>query len=226
MIPLRDVIPSRTFPVTCVSLIVLNAVVFLYERSLSDAQLMRLLQQWGLVSAAFSWPTLVTSMFLHGGWVQLAGSTLCLWILGDNVEDRVGHKRFLAYYLVCGVVAGVTHLWSDPGSPVPAIGASGAVAGIVGGYFFMYPQSRILTLIPLIVVWPVIEVPAIIWLGLWVSVEVLSGLGLFSGGRGELLAGLTLWARIAGLATGAALIPLFRRPERARVEWWSDRVDA
>ncbi len=140
MIPLRDVIPSRTFPGVTVALIALNSLAFLYEVSLSDRQLTAFVNRWALVPAYFSWVTVITSMFLHGGWMHAIGNMWFLWIFGDNVEDRAGPRRYLVFYLLCGTVAALAQALSDPSSTVPTIGASGAVAGVMGGYIVLYPQ--------------------------------------------------------------------------------------
>jgi len=131
MIPLRDVIPSRTSPVLVITIIALNAVAFLFEQTLSDRQLALFVREYGVVPAAFAWGSVFTSMFLHGGWMHFLGNMLFLWIFGDNVEDRMGHGRFVVFYLICGTVAAVAHVMSEPGSPIPTIGASGAVAGVM-----------------------------------------------------------------------------------------------
>src|SRR5678815_5827546 len=160
MIPLRDVIPSRTTPYITISLVVINALVFLYQLSLGD-DINNFVFTYGLVPAYFSWVTVLTSMFLHGGFLHVGGNMLYLWIFGDNVEDRLGHGRFIAFYLLCGVVASFGQIILDPGSTLPMIGASGAIAGVMGAYFVLYPQSRVLTLIPLIIFWEIVELPAI-----------------------------------------------------------------
>ena len=164
MIPLRDVIPSRTTPVVTISLIVVSVLVFFYELSLSGG-LDQFIRAWGLVPAEFSLVTLATSMFLHGGIFHAAGNMLYLWIFGDNVEDRMGHGRFLAFYVLCGVAAALGQTYIAPDSLIPMVGASGAIAGVMGAYFVLYPQSRVLTLIPLIIFWDVIELPAVFLLG-------------------------------------------------------------
>src|SRR6187455_1786589 len=176
MIPLRDVIPSRTTPVVTISLIVVNVLVFLYELSLGEA-VNEFTLYYGLVPAAFSWVAVFTSMFLHGGLLHVGGNMLYLWIFGDNVEDRMGHGRFLVFYLLCGAIAAVAHVLSEPSSPIPTIGASGAIAGVMGAYFVLYPHSRILTLLPIIVFWQIIEVPAIVFLGFWFLLQLFSGVG-------------------------------------------------
>ncbi len=159
MIPLRDIIPSRTTPVVTISLIAVNVLVFIYELSLGrDVDAFTL--YYGLVPAAFSWVTVFTSMFLHGGFMHVAGNMLYLWIFGDNVEDRMGHGRFLVFYLLCGVAAALAQTITGPDSVVPMVGASGAIAGVMGAYFVLYPRSRIVTLIPIFFFFQVVEVPA------------------------------------------------------------------
>jgi rhomboid family protein len=221
MIPLRDIIPSRTTPIVTVSLIVANVLVFLYEltlgRAVNDFTL-----YFGLVPAAFSWVAVFTSMFLHGGLFHVAGNMLYLWIFGDNVEDRMGHGRFLVFYLLCGTAAALAQTITAPDSVVPMVGASGAIAGVMGAYFVLYPKSRIVTLVPLFFFFQIIEVPAIFFLGIWFVMQFLSGIGSIAtataGGRG----GIAFWAHVAGFVAGLSGVIVFRRPERQRVEWWHD----
>jgi membrane associated rhomboid family serine protease len=224
MIPLRDVIPSRTFPGVVVAIIGLNALAFLYELTLSDRQLTGFVFAWGVVPARFDTVSVLTSMFLHGGWMHIIGNMWFLWIFGDNVEDRMGHGRFVVFYLLSGTVAALAHVWSDPASVVPTVGASGAVAGVMGAYFVMYPHSRILTLVPIFVFIQIVELPAVVLLGLWFFLQLLSGVGtaMLPAGTG-MSGGIAFWAHVAGFAAGALLIHAFKRPERARVEWWNDR---
>src|SRR5205814_6076768 len=146
MIPLRDVIPSRTTPYITVTIIVLNALAWLFELSMPPDALNQFLYVYGVVPASFSAPTLITSMFLHGSWSHVIGNMWYLWIFGDNVEDRLGHGRFIAFYLLCGVVSAMGQVVMDPTSALPTIGASGAIAGVMGAYFVLYPKSRVLTL--------------------------------------------------------------------------------
>ena len=221
MIPLRDVIPSRTFPGVTIAIIVLNALGFLYEIGLTDPELKQFVVTWGVVPAQFNLVCAFTSMFLHGGWMHIIGNMLFLWIFGDNVEDRMGHGRFVVFYLLSGLIAAMAHVWSDPTSVVPTIGASGAVAGVMGAYFVLYPHSRILTLIPIFFFIQIVEIPAVVFLGLWFLLQLVSGVGsaLLPAGSG-MTGGIAFWAHVAGFAAGAVLILAFRRPERARVEWW------
>ncbi len=223
MIPLRDVIPSRTRPVVTVALLLLNACVFAFEFGLGERDLERFVRGWGLVPAYFSWTTVASSMFIHGGFMHFAGNMLYLWIFGDNVEDRVGHGRFLAFYLLCGAGAALAQTAISPASLVPMVGASGAIAGVMGAYFVLYPRSRVLTLLPFPLM--LFELPAVYLLGLWFVMQFVNGLGTLSmAAEGDLAGGVAFWAHIAGFAVGALLILVLRRPERQRVEWW-DGVD-
>jgi membrane associated rhomboid family serine protease len=219
MIPLRDIVPSRTTPIVTISLIVANVLVFLYEltlgRAVNDFTL-----YFGLVPAAFSWVAVLTSMFLHGGLFHVAGNMLYLWIFGDNVEDRMGHGRFLVFYLLCGTAAALAQTITAPDSVVPMIGASGAIAGVMGAYFVLYPKSRIVTLIPLFFFFRIIEVPAIFFLGIWFVMQFLSGVGSIGNAA---TGGVAFWAHIGGFLAGVSGVVVFRRPERQRVEWWHDR---
>ena len=220
MIPLRDVIPSRTTPFMTISLIVVNALVFFYELSLGEG-VEQFVLYFGLVPAAFSFVTLFTSMFVHGGFLHVAGNMLYLWIFGDNVEDRMGHGRFLVFYLLCGVAAALAQTITNPDSIVPMVGASGAIAGVMGAYFVLYPRSRILTLLPIFLFWQLIEVPAIFFLGFWFLMQFLSGVGsIVAATAHEPAGGVAFWAHVAGFVAGISAVWIFRRPERQRVEWW------
>ena len=218
MIPLRDVIPSRTTPVLTVSLIAANVTVFLYELTLGRG-VEEFTRVFGLVPADFSWFTLFTSMFLHGGLFHVGGNMLYLWIFGDNVEDRMGHGRFLAFYVLCGTAAALTQVFTSPDSTVPMVGASGAIAGVMGAYFVLYPRSRIVTLIPLFFFFQIVEIPAIFFLGIWFVMQFLSGVGSIAASA---TGGVAFWAHIGGFVAGVGGVLLFRRPERQRVEWWHD----
>jgi membrane associated rhomboid family serine protease len=153
-------------------------------------------------------------MFLHGGWLHFLGNMLYLWIFGDNVEDQLGHSRFVVFYLICGVAAGLAHVFMNPASTVPTVGASGAIAGVMGAYFVLYPHSRILALLPLFVFWEVIEVPAIFFLGLWFVMQFFSGVGSIAMGARATGGGIAFWAHVAGFLTGMATVFIFRRPSR------------
>ena len=223
MIPLRDVIPSRTTPYVTITLIVLNVLVFLYEFSLGD-DVNKFIIAYGLIPAAFTWVTVATSMFLHGGLLHVGGNMLYLWIFGDNVEDRFGHGRFLVFYLLCGAVAALAQTIMSPDSVVPMVGASGAIAGVMGAYFVMYPHSRIVTLLPIFIFIQLIEVPAIFFLGIWFLMQFLSGVGSIATAATRAPAGgVAFWAHVAGFVAGVGGVFLFRRPERQSVEWWDSQ---
>jgi membrane associated rhomboid family serine protease len=220
MIPLRDVIPSRSTPYITVTIIVLNAVAFLFELSLGERELTQFLYFYGVVPAAFSWPTLITSMFLHGGWSHFIGNMWYLWIFGDNVEDRVGHGRFIVFYLLCGIAAAIGQIAMDPYSELPTIGASGAIAGVMGAYFVLYPHSRVLTLIPWIFI-QIVEIPAIVLLGFWFLMQFLSAgaIAVTSNSHGG--GGVAFAAHVAGFVVGAIGVFAFRKPE---IDRW-DPID-
>ena len=218
MIPLRDVIPSRTTPYITVTIIVLNALAWFLELSLPRDVLPVFLQVYGVVPAQLHALTLLTSMFLHGSWMHVIGNMWYLWIFGDNVEDRVGHGRFIVFYLLCGIAAALGQIVIDPGSTLPTIGASGAIAGVMGAYFVLYPRSRVLTLIPLVIFWEVIEVPAPLLLGFWFLMQLFSAgaIAVTSSTGGG---GVAFMAHVAGFLCGAAGIFLFRQPERPEQYW-------
>jgi membrane associated rhomboid family serine protease len=219
MIPLRDVIPSRTKPVITISLIVINVLIFLFQASLSDGAQEAFVYAFGLVPAYFSFATVFTSMFVHGGFAHLIGNMLFLWIFGDNVEDRLGHGRYLTFYFLCGFLAAMSQLFLDPDSTVPMVGASGAIAGVMGAYLVLYPHSRVLMLFPFPVF--LFELPATIFLGMWFFVQFLNGIGqlpVFQ--QDQISGGVAFWAHVMGFITGLVLVVFMRRPERTRVEWW------
>jgi membrane associated rhomboid family serine protease len=219
VIPLRDVIPSRTTPFVTVGIIAASALAFWFELSLPGSARQVLIRDFGIVPAAFVWPTLLSSMFLHGGWLHVIGNMWFLWIFGDNVEDRLGHGRYLVFYLLCGVVAGLAQALVSPDSYMPTIGASGAIAGVMGAYFVLYPYSRVLTLIWLFVFVDIIEIPAVFFLGFWFLMQLFSGVGSVAQTTGS-HGGIAFWAHVAGFLFGVLAVFVFRRPERQRVEWW------
>ena len=222
MITLRDVIPSRTTPYVTITLIVINVLVFAYEFTLDEPRLEEFILYFGLVPAAFSWVALLTSMFVHGGVLHAGGNMLYLWIFGDNVEDRMGHGRFLVFYLLCGAAAALAQTAVRPDSTIAMVGASGAIAGVMGAYFVLYPHSRIVTLVPLFVFIQIMEVPAILFLGFWFLLQFLSGVGSIAATAGEPAGGIAFWAHIAGFVAGISGVLVFRRRERQKVEWWND----
>ncbi|MBI4476904.1 MAG: rhomboid family intramembrane serine protease [Acidobacteria bacterium] len=219
MIPLRDVIPSRTAPVVTVTLIAVNALAFVFELSLREEPRQIFITTFGVVPAEFSWLTVLTSMFLHGGWLHFLGNMLYLWIFGDNVEDRLGHGRYLTFYLLCGAVAAVAHTMISRDSTIPTIGASGAIAGVMGAYFVLYPHSRILTLVPIFMFVEIIEIPAIFFLGFWFVMQLLSGVGSIAMSvQSRAGGGIAFWAHVAGFGVGAVAVFGFKR--RRDREYW------
>jgi len=210
MIPLRDVIPSRTTPYITVTIIVLNAVAWLYEVALPHESLNQFLTIYGVVPAYFAWPTLITSMFLHGSWSHVIGNMWYLWIFGDNVEDRVGQGRFIVFYLLCGIVAALGQVVVDPNSTLPTIGASGAIAGVMGAYFVLYPHSRVLTLIPWIFI-QIVELPAIMLLGFWFLMQLFSAGTLAVTANTHGGGGVAFAAHVAGFVAGVGGVFVFRK---------------
>ncbi len=224
MIPLRDSIP-RVHPSFAVwGLIALNALVFIFELGLPPEGLYDLFHLFGLVPARYSRPEwamamgyppagylpFVSYMFLHAGWLHFLINMWMLWIFADNIEDVMGSLRFLAFYLLCGVAAVLAHMLSDSTSPEPVIGASGAVAGVMGAYFLLYPHSKVLTLIPILIIPFFVEIPAVLFLGLWFVSQFFSGvLSLGQGGGG-----VAFWAHAGGFVAGMLLLPLFRVKSR------------
>jgi len=217
MIPLKDIIPTRTTPYITYLLLGLNMGVFGYELTLSSGDLEHFIRTWGITPASPAPLTLVTSMFVHAGLGHAAGNMLYLWIFGDNVEDRLGRFRFVLFYLVTGLIAALAEVGLNPESTVPMVGASGAVAGVMGGYLVLYPRSRVLTLLP----FPFLltEVPAVFFLGLWFLLQFLSGLGSLATTT-DLPGGIAFWAHVMGFVAGVLLVKPLQRPERAEVEWW------
>lgn len=217
MIPLRDTVRSRTVPYVNYLLIAACGVVFFVELSLGSG-VGKLLYSFGAVPAAIVqaygegnhsfrlYVPLLSSMFLHGGWLHLIGNMLYLYIFGDNVEDRLGHLGYLAFYLLSGVGAALTQVYFSPDSRAPLIGASGAIAGVLGAYFLLYPRARVLTLIPLFVFFPVVELSAFFFLGFWFVMQFLQA-ALGSGA--DVSGGVAWWAHAGGFLVGAALLPIF-----------------
>ncbi|RKY83399.1 rhomboid family intramembrane serine protease [candidate division KSB1 bacterium] len=235
MFPIQDTVPRRETPFTTWIIILVNGIVFLFELSLPETSLKTFLYHFGIVPARYShpewalqlglplddyWPFL-TSMFLHGSWLHFVGNMWCLWLFGDNVEDRMGHIRYLFFYLLCGLVAGLIHFVFNQSSTVPTIGASGAIAGIMGAYFVMFPTARVITLVPIFFLPYFIEIPAVFYLGIWFLTQITSGLfSLIASASG----GIAWWAHIGGFVCGIILLPVFRkRPQRYRA-YYSDEV--
>ncbi len=217
MFPVSDVIPSRTTPYVTITLIALNALAFLYELQFSEEGLQAFVMSFGVVPAYFSWMTVLTSMFLHGGWLHFLGNMLYLWIFGDNVEDRLGHGLYLVFYLGCGTAAALGQVFTQPYSMVPMIGASGAIAGVMGAYFVLFPHSRVLTAVFIVFFLDLIEIPAIFFLGIWFLMQFFSGIG--SLGADAAAGGVAFWAHIGGFVVGAGCGALWRAFESTRQRW-------
>lgn len=235
MIPFRDSIPASRYPIVTVSIIGINVLAFIYQLTLSSSrEIEGFVYSFGMVPARLTsaeffaqydlpsfWLTLVTSMFLHGSLVHLLGNMLFMWVFADNVEDRMGPARFIFFYLICGVGAGLVHVLFNPDSQVPTIGASGAISGVLGAYLLLYPRARVLVLLPLLIIWPIIELPAMLLLGIWFLMQLLSGIG--SQGA-EQMTGVAWWAHVGGFLIGFLLIHFFDKEDNDKNEdyWYAD----
>ena len=217
MLPVADVIPSRTTPWMTVALIATNLLAFLYALSLPPADIAFWMEHLAFVPVEATWTTATTSLFLHGNSLHLALNIIVLWIFGDNVEDQLGHGRFLALYLLSGYAAWAASLWAAPMSSVALMGAGGAIAGIMGAYFVMFPRSRVLILVPARSILDAIELPAVLVAAAWFSLQALSLARLDRPFEGL---SLSLWPYAGGAVAGMLAVRVIRRPERQRVEWW------
>jgi len=225
MIPLKDSTPSRTFPFVNWSLIIINVFVFFNEIHLNQFELSIFLNRYAIIPAKifyeiftpgqFSLSTLtpfLTSMFLHGGIGHIIGNMWFLYIFGDNVEDKMGHLRYLIFYLLSGIIASVVHCLLYANSTIPALGASGAISGVMAAYMFLFPGSKIITFVPIIFILPLlIEVPAFIFIGLWFIGQLLSGtITLFNG----MATGIAFWAHIGGFLGGLFIYKYFLKKRK------------
>lgn len=222
MIPLHDDNPTEITPVFTIAIIAACVLVFLYQFSLPPQGGEMFVYQYGAIPAIVfghaelpteliavsGYGSLLTSMFLHGGWMHLIGNMLYLWIFGNNIEDVMGHVKFVIFYITCGILAALSHAMIDQNSVVPMVGASGAISGILGAYLLLYPRAQVLVLIPLGFFTRLMYVPAGIVLGLWFVLQVLSG-GMSGGSQGG---GVAFFAHIGGFLAGMALIGLFKHP--------------
>jgi len=212
MIPLYDTVRSRKFPLINLVLIVSNILVFLYEQQLSSAQLERFIFTWALVPAhlirnpAAAWITIFTAMFLHGSWIHLLGNMWFLYIFGDNIEARLGGMRYLIFYLLSGVAAALLQTYVQPASQVPTIGASGAIAGVLGAYLVSFPRSRVASLVPILFIFTIVEIPAVLFLAFWFIIQIYSGLFVMQGANA---ANIAWWAHIGGFVFGAVMVSFF-----------------
>lgn len=234
MIPIKDANPSRTTPYINILLIVINFGLFFYEISLGRVELARFIYTYGLVPERFfhlsqqGSPLLAryfpffTSIFLHGGWLHILGNMLFLWIFGDNVEDRMGHFKYFIFYILCGLGAGFVHLFLNPSSSAPAVGASGAISGVMGAYILLFPYAKVLTLLPIFFFITFIQVPAYLFIGVWFIFQLFSGAtSLIAGGL--VREGVAWWAHIGGFFVGMGLLFVFaKRPKyrRRHYNYW------
>lgn len=224
MIPLRDNVPSSRRPLVTWTIIGLCTLLFLFEQILPGPVLFEFIHIYGVVPARYTDPTyahvmgypeggyesLITYMFLHGGWLHFLLNMWVLWIFSDNVEEALGPLRFTVFYLLCGLLAAVSHILFNWNAVAPVIGASGAIAGVMGAYFRLFPRARVVTLIPIIIIPWIIELPAVVFLGIWFAVQILSGLAGSAGG-GEATS-VAFWAHAGGFVAGMALVRLFLPP--------------
>jgi len=220
MIPLRDANPSRRTPVVTIALIVINVLVYLYQWTLSGSdQLGAFFDTWAIIPAqltgSFSTEffTIFTAMFMHGSWLHLGGNMLYLWIFGDNIEDQLGATRYILYYLVGGLAATAAQVIVDPNSPIPNVGASGAIAAVLGGYLVLYPQARVTTLVFRFIT----QVPAYVVLGFWFVLQLFQGLGSL-GTVASQSGGVAFFAHIGGFVAGMILIRPLQRGSRSRTD--------
>jgi len=231
MIPIKDDIPSQSYPIVNVTLIIINIIAFIYELSLGE-ELQNLFNEYGIIPLKYFYEgienvdgtviyfstyeriiPIFTSMFLHGGWLHLISNMLYLWIFGDNVEDRMGHFRYLVFYILCGVAAAFAHIITNQNSEIPTIGASGAIAGVLGGYLILYPFARIIVIFPIFFFLQLLKLPALLVLGFWFITQIFQGtlsLNVESSASG----GVAWWAHIGGFIFGLIAINFFQKQSR------------
>ncbi len=232
MIPLRDANPTRRVPFVTYGLIAVNAAVFLFQESLPERPYTGFIFSYAVTPALITADfgayahTLVTSMFLHGGWLHLLSNMLYLWIFGNNIEDRLGAVRFLLFYVVCGLAASAAQIAINPSSEVPMIGASGAISGVLGAYIVLFPNARVLTLVFFFFFVRFVELPAGWLLGFWFLMQLLSGIGTLGLVR---TGGVAFFAHIGGFVAGFLLIRLFAPSRRGcllpRDDLWIPTID-
>jgi membrane associated rhomboid family serine protease len=222
-LPLKDDNPTSTFPLVTIGLILANGLVFFHQISLDVVESQNFIFKWGAIpyqiltgEVLHEFPpmplplTIFSSMFLHGGFLHLFGNMLYLWIFGNNVEDTLGHSRFFFFFLVCGLAAGLAQVFSNPSSTVPMIGASGAVAGVLGAYLLLFPRARVLTLFFIIFFIKLIRLPALFVLGFWFFLQLL---GVWGGS----LSNVAFFAHVGGFIVGLILVKIFQPRSRRRV---------
>lgn len=240
MIPIRDENPTELTPFVTVLLLIANIAVWIAIQGAGSPQALEAsVIQHGVIPCAITgrcaggpggWIDILSSMFMHGSWEHLIGNMVFLWVFGNNIEDSMGHARFIAFYLICGAVASAAHIFFQPASPIPSVGASGAISGIMGAYIVLYPRVRVLTWFPPFFMF---SVTAIFLLGYWFFIQLAMGVVTFGPQAGE-TGGIAVWAHVGGFVAGLALIKLFAKPEltyakshhirlsreeRSRLEW-------
>jgi membrane associated rhomboid family serine protease len=214
MLPLYDSARSHRFPLVTWAIIAVNVLVFLYELQLSASGLQAFIGSWGLAPTRLlgdlsqAWITVFSSMFLHGGWLHILSNMWVLFIFGDNVEDRMGGTGYLLFYLLSGVAAGLLQVYTLPGSGQPMVGASGAIAGVLGAYLILFPRARVASLVPILFIFTIMEIPAVIFLVFWFVTQLFSGLMALNGASGG---GVAWWAHIGGFLFGILAVNLFTR---------------
>jgi len=223
MFPLYDTVRSRKFPLITLTLILANILAFLYELQLDPAALKEFIFAWGLVPARLiskpdtTWITFFSSMFLHGGWFHIISNMWVLFIFGDNVEAGMGKIRYLIFYLLSGVAAGLLQSYIQPSNTTPMIGASGAIAGVLGAYLILFPRSRIASLVPILFIFTIVEIPALLFLIFWFFSQLYSGLFAVQGGGGS---GIAWWAHIGGFLFGILMVSFFAVRKRTTYSHW------
>jgi len=217
MFPIRDNIPSNSTPFVMYGIILLNAFIFYQEMIISDSELEKMMSFSGLVpfdfmqglsanpANLFLYMPLVTNLFLHGGWLHIIGNMWYLKIFGDNIEDRMGHGIFFLFYILCGVVANVVQILIDPSSHIPTIGASGAISGVLGAYLVSFPSAKVSTVVFLFIFFTVIDIPALLFLGLWFFMQLQSGAASLN----MVGTNVAWWAHVGGFLAGMILVNLF-----------------
>lgn len=227
MIPLRQTVPHATTPVTNRGLVIANVLIFIAQLFMGPMT-ERIIQTFGYIPARLLHPaafhyqpwevaiTLVTSLFLHGGFVHLFGNMIYLWVFGGGIEDEMGRVKFFFFYIACGAAGSITHTVLFPQSAIPSIGASGSIAGLLGAFLVLRPHARIVTLFPLVVYWAMAEVPAIVFLPVWFAMQFFNGfLSLEAARRAQEVAGIAWWAHVGGFVFGMVVAALYRVSRKA-----------
>jgi len=237
MIPLRHTVPTRTVPIVNRAIVIANGIVFLVQIFMGE-RTESLINIFGFMPARLMNPaaygysmfevsvTLVTSLFLHGGFVHLIGNMIYLWVFGGAVEDALGHLRYAIFFVVCGAIGSLTHTFFFPHSTIPSIGASGSIAGILGAFLVLRPKARIVTLLPLVVYWAMVEIRAVIFLPIWFAMQFFNGfLSIAAAHRTQEVSGIAWWAHVGGFVFGAAAGAIARRSRRERVTPYAAKTE-